>query len=157
MKTIKNMLLIILSIWAVTSYAQVVCGITQPYFYSANNPNGVPVFHDTSTYSAGWQPISYFWDFGDSTTSTLASPSHVFAVSGNYVVCMTVTAQLQGTSVTCSQTYCKNYSNCANMVSSAYTFTQQGGGSENFVGTGSSNYPPLFFSWDFGDGTTGLG
>lgn len=156
MKTTKKLMLIILSIWSFSTQAQILCGITQPYYYSSPNPNNVPVFHDTSSYASGWQPVSYFWDFGDGGTSTLASPSHVFG-PGNFNVCMTVTAQLQGTTTTCSQTYCKTYSNCNGMVTSAFTTTQQGAGVVNFVGTGSSNYPPVSFVWDFGDGSTGAG
>jgi PKD repeat protein len=36
-------------------------------------------------------PISYRWDFGDGTTSTLASPSHTFFEAGTYDVRLTVT------------------------------------------------------------------
>lgn len=34
---------------------------------------------------------SYFWDFGDGSTSTLANPSHIYAKDGRYLVCLTVT------------------------------------------------------------------
>lgn len=156
MKTIKTLFLFLLCSWGISANAQVLCGITQTYFYSANNPNNVPVFHDTSTYAQGWAPVSYFWDFGDGTTSNLASPSHVFG-PGNFTVCMTVTAQLQGSSITCTDTFCKPYSNCSGMVVATYSYGQAGNGVVNFTGTGSSNYPPLAYAWDFGDGSTGTG
>jgi PKD domain/Secretion system C-terminal sorting domain len=44
---------------------------------------------------------SYFWDFGDGTTSTLATPSHTYTVDTVYDVCLTVTT---GASEQC--TYC---------------------------------------------------
>src|SRR5262249_11654351 len=34
---------------------------------------------------------SYFWDFGDGTTSTLESPSHAYAQAGKYTVTLTLT------------------------------------------------------------------
>lgn len=33
--------------------------------------------------------MSYSWDFGDGTTSTLSSPRHAFELAGNYTVTMT--------------------------------------------------------------------
>ncbi|MBK8659854.1 MAG: T9SS type A sorting domain-containing protein [Bacteroidetes bacterium] len=153
MKTIKTMLLVLFALGVFSGNAQINCGILQPYFYSANNPNGVPVFHDTTTYAQGWQPVSYFWDFGDGSSSNLASPSHVFQ-PGVFNVCMTVTAQLQGSSITCVDTFCKTYSNCNGIVVATFTYSNLGNGQIQFSGNGSSNYPPLTYSWDFGDGST---
>lgn len=45
--------------------------------------------------------ISYFWDFGDGTTSSLQTPSHVFAQDATYNVCLQVK-----TSAIDSCTYC---------------------------------------------------
>jgi glucose/arabinose dehydrogenase/PKD repeat protein len=36
------------------------------------------------------QALSYLWDFGDGTTSTLANPSHTYSVAGPYQVRLTV-------------------------------------------------------------------
>jgi PKD repeat protein len=54
-------------------------------------------FTDTSTNS----PTSWLWDFGDGTTSNVASPSHTYAVPGTYSVSLTVT-NAQGSSSTSS-------------------------------------------------------
>ncbi len=44
--------------------------------------NGLAVnFTDTSTSATSW-----FWDFGDGTTSNLQSPTHTYATLGNYTV-----------------------------------------------------------------------
>ena len=45
-----------------------------------------------SNTSAGSGTLTYLWNFGDGTTSTLATPSHVFNVSGTYSVSLTVTS-----------------------------------------------------------------
>ncbi len=36
------------------------------------------------------QPLTYNWDFGDGTTSTLANPTHTYAVAGPYTVRLSV-------------------------------------------------------------------
>ena len=43
---------------------------------------------------------SYFWDFGDGSSSTLAYPSHVYAGIGTYTVCVTIADS------GCTSTYC---------------------------------------------------
>jgi len=49
--------------------------------------NGLTVtFSNMSTNAS-----SYLWDFGDGMTSTLASPVHTYAASGNYVVTLSAT------------------------------------------------------------------
>ena len=48
-----------------------------------NPPLNVPVqFSDLSANA----PISWFWDFGDGYTSTLANPQHAYAAAGTYTV-----------------------------------------------------------------------
>ena len=55
-------------------------------------------FTDTSTNS----PASWFWTFGDGTTSTLQNPSKAFATGGSFTVALTVTNALGNS--TASQT-----------------------------------------------------
>lgn len=52
-------------------------------------------FTDASTAAT-----SYFWDFGDGTTSIEQSPTHIFAANGTYNVCLTVTGTC-GQATTC--------------------------------------------------------
>ena len=47
-------------------------------------------FEDISSYLLGYGSATYFWDFGDGTTSSLHNPSHTFAVNGIYNVHLTV-------------------------------------------------------------------
>ena len=35
--------------------------------------------------------VSYFWTFGDLTSSTQQNPTHTYAALGNYTACLTVT------------------------------------------------------------------
>jgi PKD repeat protein len=60
------------------------------------NPNSRYVYN--LSYGA---TLTYLWDFGDGTTSTLATPSHVYTSAGPYLLCLTVN---NGSG--CTQTYC---------------------------------------------------
>ncbi len=46
---------------------------------------GVVTFSDASTGA-----ISWFWDFGDSTTSTLQNPVHTYTNPGSYTITLTI-------------------------------------------------------------------
>lgn len=64
---------------------------------------GAPVtFTSTSTPGVPGA-MTYLWNFGDGTTSTLASPSHTFTTPGYYNISLTVTNS-QG----CSKTYTRS-------------------------------------------------
>ncbi len=54
------------------------------YFYNGNSFSFTP---EDTTYS------SYFWDFGNETTSTLMNPTVLYSQSGNYLVTLTVSNQ----------------------------------------------------------------
>lgn len=54
-------------------------------------------FTDESTDSDG-TIVSWLWDFGDSSTSTLQNPSHTYALQGSKTVTLTVTDNRGGTS-----------------------------------------------------------
>ena len=64
--------------------------------------NGTFSFLNLSTGQIAGIGSSFFWDFGDGTSSTLANPVHAFNGSGPYNVCLTLTDSLSG----CSDTYC---------------------------------------------------
>lgn len=114
-------------------------------------PGGAPASYSVkfTPLTTGGQPQSFLWDFGDGTTSTEGSPTHIYANTGIYEVGLTVTYQSG-----CSS----NISNPLNLGVSALscdagfilssvdvntvTLTSNPGG------TG-----PWTYDWDFGDGT----
>lgn len=51
----------------------------------------------------------YSWDFGDGALSNEAYPSHIYASTGDYTVCLTLTSINQN-SDTCVETYCDTIS-----------------------------------------------
>lgn len=110
------------------------------------------LFDDLST---GNNIISWYWDFGDGTTSTLQNPQHGYfnMIPGQYIVCLTIL-----TSDSCTDTYCDTINinlipdceadytwaldtlvNCIN----CYDFFDQSSSFGNI----------LSWFWDFGDGS----
>ena len=107
-------------------------------------------FTDTSSGAA-----TYAWDFGDSTTDTVASPSHAYAAPGDYLATLTVTNSI-GESDSFSATITVDPAApfltpitadpTPGVTLSPVTFTVAPG-----VGSG----PIVNYTWDFGDGSPG--
>ncbi len=105
------------------------------YFYGYSNSN----------------VTSWYWDFGDGSSSTEQNPVHAYSDTGYYVVCLTVN--------NCNSAYCENVyitdgsNDCYayfswNTVSNpnglaGFQFTNYSSGSQNAT-----------YLWDFGDGST---
>ena len=96
---------------------------------------------------------SYFWDFGDGTTDTIANGTHTYALGSTYTITLTVSNEC-GDSLTLSQTV----QVCA-PAKADWTYTVlspvNSGLRIQFDGSASSN--ATSYSWDFGDGNTGSG
>ncbi len=98
---------------------------------------------------------TWAWDFGDGNTSSLQNPYHVYNAAGVYQVCLTITKGNPATGTFCTDTYCNDVVidtiyPCHNDFQFAVMNL-----TVDFFGMAfpiSSSY-----SWDFGDGNTGLG
>ncbi|MBA2349282.1 MAG: PKD domain-containing protein, partial [Solirubrobacterales bacterium] len=125
----------------VTVYAIPTAGFN---FTGGNQCAGSTVsFNDISSGTiASWN-----WDFGDGSVSTIQNPSHVYAATGTFTVCLVVE-----TTSGCSDTICQNV-------------TVQVSAIANFTTTNACiNAPVIFnntstpsginFSWNFGNGVT---
>ncbi|MCC7302184.1 MAG: PKD domain-containing protein [Bacteroidia bacterium] len=93
---------------------------------------------------------TYFWDFGDQTTSTNATPSHSYSNPGTYTVTLTV-ANSCGSTITTSDTLNIVTSMPAIIPGNIWIMDSvcQGEGLMYIVGNGDD---PQMYSWDFGDG-----
>lgn len=58
---------------------------------SVTTPHTIQFSSATSSVAPGRTITSYFWDFGDTTTSTLAGPSHNYGGAASYNVTLTIT------------------------------------------------------------------
>lgn len=82
-----------------TTIAVVVHPTPQPIFNAPDVCLGDSTLFTNQTPLLLGYPITYLWDFGDSTTSTLANPNHTYLAIGTYNVTLTAT-----TSTPCSAT-----------------------------------------------------
>jgi PKD repeat protein len=114
---------------------------------SGNVPYNVG-FYD---FSMGTNIQSWYWTFGDGTTSTQQHPFHSYAAPGLYQVCLTITCANN-----CTSTWC-NMVNVDSLITCTNYFTYQTSGTTilfNGFHTGAAN---VYYQWSFGDGTTGNG
>ncbi|MBL7773277.1 MAG: PKD domain-containing protein [Chitinophagaceae bacterium] len=77
------------------------CNITANF---TKTTSGNTAMFTNTTNCTGCTSISYNWNFGDASTSTLTNPNHIYASSGTYTVCLTATGIASGT--TCVDTSC---------------------------------------------------
>ncbi|MEI8201717.1 MAG: PKD domain-containing protein [Bacteroidota bacterium] len=108
--------------------------------FSFNTNNGLLVYFSNTSWGS---PISQFWDFGDGSTGTLASPSHTFPAPGSYQVCLT------NYRLTDTCTY------CATVIVTACTasFSYSNSSSQNIAFSNYTTGNPVAWHWNFGDGT----
>src|SRR5437899_4490461 len=108
----------------------------------------------TGSASGGTAPYNYAWNFGDSSTGSGSSASHVYQTAGVYTVVLTVTdgaghvANASNTvtvTLPLSASFTYSPSNPAPLTNIQLTATATGGTA------------PYSYSWDFGDATTGTG
>ena len=122
-----------------------------PGFYAYQIPGGTTTqysFNFTS-FSYNVTPQLWAWDFGDGTTSTLQSPTHIYTHPGNYTACLTTTFSDLTTGSICNPVYIGTPEAGCN-GNFTYTATVN-----SLVFAGSPNGVPGYsYQWDFGDGST---
>lgn len=58
--------------------------------FGSNNPNACSAPHTVQFADSSINAVSWLWNFGDSTTSTLRNPSHTYTTIDTYTVSLTV-------------------------------------------------------------------
>ncbi|WP_256717769.1 PKD domain-containing protein [Shewanella sp. UCD-KL12] len=100
--------------------------------------------------------VSFEWDFGDGSASTLANPSHAYSVVQNYTVTLTVTDNgglTHSSTTTASVTGSQNVAPVA-MANGPYSGEVDSAISFSSQGSSDSDGSIASYSWDFGDGNT---
>ncbi|MDP5169740.1 MAG: PKD domain-containing protein, partial [Bacteroidia bacterium] len=100
------------------------------------------------------QAVSFQWSFGDGTSSTQATPTHVYSSSGVYTVCLTITYQ-NG----CVATNCKPVVASVSNTPCDATFQSiiTGPGQWLFLANDTSQVNITNYFWSYGDGGTSSG
>lgn len=75
------------------------------FTFTVEEPGALSVLFSNQSYTGNDSTavISYFWTFGDGSTSTEENPIYTYNEAGNYEVCLTITA-----SNDCVSTFCLN-------------------------------------------------
>ncbi|MCX6209736.1 MAG: PKD domain-containing protein, partial [Bacteroidetes bacterium] len=122
-----------------------------PSFTSSSTTQCVTGNSFTFTNTTPSAPIgtTYSWNFGDGTTSILASPTHSYASAGYYYVSMTASYGGNTYSAAGQSIYVAAIP-VANFTSSFASSLTYGFNSSTTVGTGSI----ASYAWNFGDGGT---
>lgn len=107
--------------------------------------------------------LSYSWDFGDGTTGTDVSPSHIYTYGGDFTVTLTVSDGKGGSDTTTASAAVTEVNdkpvadpNGPYSGTEGQAITFDGSASSDFDnedGT-AANDQTLTYKWDFGDGTT---
>lgn len=94
-------------------------------------------------------PVTYTWDFGNGSSSSVADPSYQYNAPGTYNVSLTVKDQNN-----CTAT--KTMSNAVKLEAFKVNvnFPTPVCTDKNVNVTTTSTYSPIFCNWDFGDGKT---
>jgi len=115
---------------------------------------GLPVTLDASGSSdPQGEALTYLWHFGDGTTGTGATPTHLYSAPTLYTVQLCVT---NGSNLgACEDTYVSVVPPPAANAGGPYTGLS--GSAISFNGSGSFDVLSLTYAWNFGDGGTGTG
>lgn len=81
------------------------CNISPNFTWTSFN-DGIYSFQD-STFPSSGQMYTYYWTFGDGTTSNQKNPTKVYSTNGNKLVCLRVRRWLNGNNLHCEDTICK--------------------------------------------------
>ncbi len=140
---------------------------------SVTNPRTGPTANFTATPVSGPRPLdvvftdqstpgssaitSYLWSFGDSTSSALHSPGHLYSASGTYTVSLTVTTA-DGSNTNTKNDLIVVSSGTALPANAAFSASPTGGAaplSVTFTDESTAGSSPISaWSWSFGDGGT---
>jgi PKD repeat protein len=124
---------------------------TASFTFSPSNPvAGDTVAFQSSTGGAFPGP-TYSWTFGDDTTSTSSSPTHIYSAGGTYGVTLTETNSRGSSSATESVPVSPG---TAPSVSFSFAPSNPTAGRVVSFTNGSTGRPEPTYFWSFGDGAT---
>ena len=135
------------------------CSVNYPNFQTVIIEGGIPrfnvtidpcppfpvTFQDTNSVSV----VSWLWNFGDGTTSTLETPTHIYENTNTHHASLTVTTNLG-----CTYTYIGFNSVNFSSYNAAFASTVVEGSNPVAINFTSNNQSATSWLWNFGDGTT---
>lgn len=132
----------------VTNAITPTCNIAANFNYSQSA--GTVNFNNTTTGTVSG--VSYSWNFGDASTSTNSSPSHLYAANGTYTVTLISNNNLSPACVS-TKTMVVNVNSICNL-NAGFTYTLGANGLVSFGNTTTGTVSTTYYAWTFGDGGT---
>jgi len=118
----------------------------------------ITVFNVDFTDLSSGTPTGWLWDFGDSTTSVLQNPGHIYQTAGTYTVCLTIYNDSS-----CTNTYCQDITVSSQLPTCDASFSFQldttsilpmNAYEYYYTDLSVSNSTISSWTWNFGDGNT---
>ena len=100
-------------------------------------------------------PLNYFWDFGDGLTGSGITTNHIYSLSGNYTVTLSVFDGNTSTLATKVITVLRGEPSA--VITSSDTVNKNDSLIFDASFSTDPNGDPLSYQWDFGDGQTDIG
>jgi len=125
------------------------------FIYSPSYPivGEIVAFNASASYDLDGYVVDYAWNFGDNTTTTVATPivSHTYAIEGDYTVTLTITDDDSATNNSTDVVMVRNY------PTAAFTYSPDPPAkNQSIIFNASSSVPNggiiTSYQWDFGDG-----
>jgi endoglucanase len=110
----------------------------------------------TSAPTGGSGSYTYAWAFGDGGTSTVAKPSHTYAVGGPYTVTLTV-KDSSGKTATASSPVTVGYPTLTAAITQNTPVNPDTGVTVSLAGLAGGGSGSYTYAWTFGDTTTSSG
>ena len=116
-------------------------------FFMSNYTGCAPLNVQFINYSLN-SGYTWLWDFGDGTTSTAATPSHIYTSNGYYYVSLTATNQYN-----CSHAIVQNQRVIVYSPKALFTVDHTNGCAPLTVNFNNHSTNATQYKWNFGDGT----
>jgi hypothetical protein len=100
-----NYVVCVSDVYGCSACDSVSVGIGSCYAYYTIAASGSPSTYDLTNMATGTPPLTFDWSWGDgSPNDTGAYPSHTYATSGNYTICLNIID-----SAGCTDSYCNTF------------------------------------------------
>lgn len=132
----------------VHNYINIQTGVRSGFSNATSETCNAPATISFLNESSGTGTLSYLWNFGDGSSSELASPSHTYISSGSYTVSLIV-----NNATGCSDTLVKPRLITIGNTTADFGIPKLVCAQTPVIITNTSNPAPAGASWDFGDGT----